>query len=149
MSLSMFQSFLSTASLQAGKSRSSICVTDSKLTGTQVLSLPQPTPFPILPPVHTFDRRRHGDHRTTRTQTDVVTVSSQDSAVEIAVYETQTVRATMISETTVAAAPDDSTPNYGPTVDSPPAADAPPAVAQGTLPNSPVLFFYCSQGSPR
>ncbi|KAE9970878.1 hypothetical protein BLS_004716 [Venturia inaequalis] len=112
MSLSMFQSFLSTASLQA------------------VLSLPQPTPFPILPPVHTFDRRRHGDHRTTRTQTDVVTVSSQDSAVEIAVYETQTVRATMISETTVAAAPDDSTPNYGPTVDSP------PAVTQAPLPEA-------------
>ncbi|TLD37774.1 hypothetical protein E2P81_ATG03449 [Venturia nashicola] len=109
MSLSVFQSFISTASLQS------------------VLSLPQPTPFPILPPVPTSHFRRAVKHHATKKQYSMDTRSTSNGAVEIFVFETETVRTTVISETTLAAVPDYSMPNYGSVVNAPPAADnAPP-----------------------
>lgn len=112
---------------------------DGKLTNTQVLSFPQPTPSSILPPVHTFSRR-DGDKRPANSRHNgakpiTVTISSRDDSTEVTVFETQ--RTTVLSETTLAVVPDDPTPNAEntPAADPTPQAPAtpPPVVTSSML----------------
>lgn len=154
MSLSIFQSFLSTTSLHSGSLGLPELIYN-ELTDIQGLSLPHPTPISILSPVHTFDRRREGDtrpansrvHKGTRTRSIVVTTSRSDDTVEVAVVETHILHTTVLSQTTVSAVSDYSPPSVEPPFEVQPTPQ-PPAIFPGMLPC--ILFsLSSSRNSPR